>query len=205
MKYVKMLGFVAGAAALMASIGTGTASATTLCKNNTTTAKCSETYGPNTVIEGALKVSTTTSIEDTFGKSLGICFSSSLKLEVAKAGGATETVSGPIEELTFGGVGCSIATVEAKTFEIHQIANTDNGTLTAKNFQLSVTVSGETCIYGEAEVDLGTLAGGAPATIKVNAVLPTVNKCKAGPTDVRWTAEYTMSAPAKGTFFVAAG
>ena len=204
MKPVKMLALAAAAAALMALTGAATASATTLCKNNTTTAKCSATYGPNTVIEGSLK-SANTILENTFGVTLGSCNTSTVKLEVMKAGSSTETVSGPITGLTFGGVGCNITKVEAKTFEIHQIVNTDNGTLTAGNFQLSIPVSGETCIYGGTSVDLGTLEGGAPATIKLNGVLNLVNKCTAGPADVVWTGEYSLSAPEKGMLYVAAG
>jgi len=203
MKYVKMLTLAVTAAALLALIGAATASATTLCKNNTSTAKCTATYGPNTIIEGSLK-SANTLLEDTFGTSLGSCTTSTVKLEVMKAGSSTETVSGPITGLTFGGMGCNITKVEAKTFEIHQIANTDNGTLTAGNFQLSIPVGTETCIYGGTTVDLGTLEGGTPAKIKLNGVLSLVNKC-AGPADVVWTGEYALSAPEKGTLFVAAG
>ncbi|HEV2858724.1 MAG TPA: hypothetical protein VGW80_10015 [Solirubrobacterales bacterium] len=200
MKYAKMLGLaLVAAAALMAFVGAGTASATKLCKNNLNTTTCSESYGTGTVIDATLAGEKPSAIlETTGGTVLDTCTSSTVKGKTATAGSSTETVKGPIEELTWGGCTKETKTLTTGELEIHHIAGTDNGTLTAKDTQ--VTVNGlfenESCVYGAGTgTDLGVVTGGATATITINALVKRVTGGFSCPAETRWTASYTVTAP----------
>jgi len=96
--------------------------------------------------------------------------------------------------LTWGGCNQVTKTLEGGELEVHQIAGTHNGTVTAKGFKVTVVVAGVSCVFGAGTgVDLGTLTGGAPAKLDASAV---VNKVEGGflcPADSNWTAEYTVT------------
>jgi hypothetical protein len=200
MKNLKMLGLLAvAAAALMALIGASTASATVLCKNNLKTSSCSEPYAAETFLHGVLEGTTT--FEMTNAEVLGTCTQSTFQMRVENAGGAETPVSGPIPSFTWGikGEGCNQITETLRNgrLEITHISNTDDGTVKGINTEVTLAIFGTDCIYGMGTgTDIGTLTGGSPATLDVNAVLneqePKRFLC---PDDIRWTGSYEVTSP----------
>jgi hypothetical protein len=201
MKYVKMLGLAAVAAmALMAFIGASSASATVLCKEANTTG-CSaagKDYAAGTVISASLDTGNSAVLKTTGGFIENTCTTSTVEGPTVNTGGATETVSGTVEaaKLTFSNCSNTTDVTAGGELEIHWISGTDNGTLTAKNFQVTQILAGITCTYGAGtSTDLGTVTGGSPATLDVNAV---VNKTAGGfacPSTAIWEAKYTVTSP----------
>jgi cytoskeletal protein CcmA (bactofilin family) len=196
MKYLKILGLAAiAAAALMAFAGS--ASATVLCANNASTTACSSKYAAGTVIESSLSASAT--LETTGGTVLDTCTGGKVNGKVENAGSSTTTVSGKITSLTWEGCTKETKTLANGELEIHWISGTDNGTLTAKNTQVTVNglFEGESCIYGAgAGTDLGTVVGGTNATLLISALVP--RQTGSGflcPAETRWTASYKVTAP----------
>ncbi len=210
MKYVKMLGLAAvAAAALMAFVGASTASATVLCKvegekagTATTGTKCpaEKAYPKGTVIHA---VNTSTAILE--GEPFNIeCKKSTVQGETTNEGSATETVDGPITVLTFEECGPSTVTVLKKgTLEVHWINNEDkgshDGTLTANGQEVTTetsTIFGKVhCIFVTENTDLGTLKGGNPATFTANAVIKKLSTNALCPSPGTWTASYEVTSP----------
>ncbi|MDQ3724680.1 MAG: hypothetical protein M3335_02115 [Actinomycetota bacterium] len=201
MKYIKMLGLAAvAAAALMAFVGAGTASATTLC--TATETPCATANQINAVHDNIIKatLSGTAVLERTSGEALASCTVGGMEGKITNGGGSSATVSGDLTALTWGakGAGCNqtVHTVKLGELEIHHIAGTDNGTVTAKNTEVTVEIFGVSCTYGSgAALHLGTLTGGKSPVLHINAV---VNKTAGGflcPEDARWTATYNVTQP----------
>jgi hypothetical protein len=192
MKYVKMLGLAAvAAAALMAFVGAGTASATVLCKEAKTSG-CTNDYASGTSIEATLEGSAELVaggfIEDT-------CTGSTIKGKTSSTGGASSTVGGSASALTWSN--CSLTTTTSKlgTLEIHHITGTDNGTLTASGFEVTIAQIFGNCVYKSGTGnDLGTLKGGAPATISISTTV-TGGGAFGCPSTATWTAAYTVTSP----------
>jgi hypothetical protein len=118
--------------------------------------------------------------------------------EVENTGSVAEVVKVGINGLTF--AKCSKPTkviAETGTLEINWTQSTNNGTLTGKGFEITLeAVSGVSCVYSFGTgTTLGTVTGGSPATIDVNAV---VNK-KSGsflcPSDSKWEMSYVITEP----------
>jgi hypothetical protein len=218
MKYVKMLGLAAvAAAALMAFVGASTASATVLCKNNSNTTTCSEKYGVGTEIHAVLDAGNVAKLTTSF-KNIE-CTESTVAGKIENAGSSTTTVSGNITvtepepgktvpELTFGGCNCTVAVLKAGSLEIHQIAGTDNGTLTSSNAEVTAscsTIFGTVhCIYATNATDLGTLTGGNPATLDIESQnIPRLTTNALCDESANWDAKYEVTSPKP--LFVAAG
>ncbi len=126
-KYAKILGLAAVAAmALMAFVGTGTASATVLCKTNLTTgcAAAGQDYPAGTGIHATSESSGI--LETTGGVILDTCTGSTVKGKTSNTGSASTTVSGPIEELAWGVCRRTTNTLKLGSLEVHHIAGTDN-------------------------------------------------------------------------------
>lgn len=184
--------------ACMACIGAGSASATKFCKNNASTLTCSEPYASETQVHSIL--TGTTSFENTEGSVLARCTVSTFQLRVENAGGSEATVSGPISSLTWGisGEGCEqvTETIRSGRLEFHQIANTDNATVTAINTEVTFRWAGVSCIYGVGTgLDVGVLTGGNPATLDVNALLTRTGGSFLCPNDAIWKASYEVTSP----------
>jgi len=211
MKYVKMLGLAAvAAAALMAFVGASTASATVLCKNGTTTTTCSEKYGATTTIESKLVTGTKAKLATAFktvecGKSAVAGKSGDAK---EGEGSATETVKGAVTTLTFEECNCEVVVLKKGTLEVHSIAGTDNGTVTSNGAEVTVqcneTIFGKVhCIYVTENTDLGPLTGGNPAKLKAEASIPRLKTDSLCSEKANWTAEYEVTAPKP--LFISAG
>jgi len=192
---------VMAAVTLMALAGTGAASATVICKTNTT--PCSEKYPAGTLYKASLTTGTSSKVTTTGGTTLNTCTTSSLVGETENLGGATETVHGPVaaSDLTFSNCSAgSVTTIEGGDTETHSIAGTANGTYTARGFEITVnTIFGPCTFVAGTETHIGMVTGGPTATVDVNAVITR----KAGdsdegtcPSSVRWVGTYTVTTPA---------
>jgi len=193
MKHLKMLGAVALAAlALIAFLGTGSASATVLCK--TATNPCLEKWPAGTQLDLGLEGKGVWE-DSIFGTIFQECTSSTIKGKVTTGGSAFETVKAPLEGVYWGNPE-STCTREGDLllrwgeFEIHSIAGTNNGTLTDITTQW--TIAGTNCVYGfTSGTDVGTIKGGNPATLEINVIVPPLSgTCT---TKYRWTAKYTFA------------
>jgi hypothetical protein len=192
MKYVKMFGLAAiAAAALMAFVGAGTASATVLCNNNLSTSSCSSKVATKTTITAKSVGKSVLATKE--GTVLDECENSTLEGEVEKAGGSAETVSGPLTKLNWGNCTRTTNTTELGRLEIHWISGTDNGTLTVVGTKVTVdTGFFGSCVFTAS--DIGTLVGGNPAKIslKEQKVSRVTGLC---PSEVLWTAEFEVTKP----------
>lgn len=192
MKHVKMLGLaVVVAAAFMAIVGAGTASATELCSGATA---CETMYPVGTAI--VAKSTKTLVLESTTGTVLDECKKGEVKGNTTTTGGASETVKGAITALTW--IECSKPTETTTNgeLEIHAITPTGNGTLTGSGSVVKVSTILGVCSYGTgAGTDLGTLEGGKPAKISISAIVKKISGNFACPEEARWTAGYEITSP----------
>ncbi|MDQ3725056.1 MAG: hypothetical protein M3335_04055 [Actinomycetota bacterium] len=198
MKYIKMLGLAAvAAAALMAFVGASTASATVLCKVNTATTGChvgGNAYAKGTTIKGNLTA--TAILETVGGEVLNKCTGSTLEGKTETTGGAAETVEGKILTLSWSGCEKHTTTLSTGKLVIHY-SEKDNGTLTASGTEVTINgIFGTSCVYGAGEgLNLGTVVGGSPATIAINTIVPRISGGFLCPAEARWTASYELTSP----------
>lgn len=209
MKYVKMLGLAAvAAAALMAFVGVSTASATVLCttaegSGATTGTTCAAGWAEKEGQEIHAISEGTTTLTTSF-KNIE-CKKSTVAGKLANEGSATETVKGNIETLTFEECNCEVNVLQKGELEIHWIEGTHNGTLTGNKSvittQCSTIFGAVHCIYTTSNTHLGTLTGsattGKTATLDVegkNIPLfePTSSLC---PEKSAWDAKYEITTP----------
>jgi hypothetical protein len=203
MRYIKMLGLAAvAAAALMAFVGASSASATVLCKTTPTVHTCPEgwAYPAGTAIHAVLKEGTKAVL------SAGItdeCSKSTVQGSTDNEGSASETVHGAISTLTF--EECSCTTTEIKengSLEIHFETTSTGapaGTLTGSGTKSRVVCGGIECKYGTSATDIGTLD--EPETSTSHAILTAeASLIKEGgsflcASTAKWTAKYTVTSP----------
>ncbi len=218
MKYVKMLGLAAvAAAALMAFVGAGTASATVLCATEpvangagTEHATCPEgwAYGAGTVIHAVLDPEQHATLTDGEGNKIITCKKSTVKGKTTNEGTATETPDGPIEVLTFeectspflGNTACTVKTLKGGELEVHWDIDTVNGTLTSRNAEVTTncnSIFGTIhCIFTTVNTDVGTLTGGNPATLDAESnKISQVATNALCPGEARWDAKYEVTEP----------
>ena len=209
MKYIKMLGLAAiAAAALTAILGAGTASATVLCE--VTPAPNTHCGSANHVKSGteldfSLETGTSALLKGPFGETIATCTASTVKGKTTTTGSTTETVKGNVESLTFTSCNRPVTVVSGGSLEVHHESGSDNGTVTSSGATVeihNVPLFG-TCKYITNNTDIGTLtgkssAGGAP-TFHIGATITSENGCPTGAWSGKY--EYTGSTP----FDVAAG
>ena len=200
MKYVKILGLaVVAAMALMAFLGAGTASATKLCKT-TDTPHCTAGwhYNEGTVIKTSLKAGTSAVLSDTGGSLRDECAESTTEGATTNTGSETETVDGKVEaaKLTWGKCTAEkTETLKGGLLEIHWIEGTHNGTVTAKEFEVTVKVFGVSCIYkAGAGIHLGELTSGPEPILHVNTVVQGSGGFLC-PSTGTWKATYVVTSP----------
>jgi hypothetical protein len=216
MKYLKMLTLAAVAAsALMAFIGAGTASATVLCSTTTGDLPCPTAQKIGNIpllfsLEGSALLKET----GAEGKVLDTCKGSEVGGEITNTGSATSTVSGKNTKLTWTSCTFPTATTELGKLEIHRIAGTSNGTLTAGEGGASPpkvtinTILFGSCIYAvEAGKSIGDLTEGktgsaTPPIFHANAVAKRQGVNPACPETSVWTATYVMTEPKETTVSV---
>jgi hypothetical protein len=181
MKYMKMLGLLAvAAAALMAFVGT--ASATVTSPAGTAYAGNIVSSSSNTSLDGSVKVS---------------CTSSTVEGDPSSAG----ATSGTISKLTFANCGNDTVKVNANG----SLAISSSGTVTSTGAEVTVqlhrTVLGfpvtTHCIYKTNNTSVGTLTEGvSPAVLHIgSSPIPEVATDGACGNDAVWTGSYTVSTP----------
>ncbi len=187
MKYIKLIALAA--MALMAFAGT--ASATKLYNGATAVPLGTE-------ISASLATGTSAKLTTTEGTTLNTCTGSTISGKTTTTGGAAETVKGTVAAANLTWSGCAfspVTTDEGGELEIHHIAGTTNGTLTAKGFKVTVaTFLGTTCTYtAGAGTHMGTLTGVSVgnAVMDVNAIVTT--STPGCPSTGRWVATYTVT------------
>jgi hypothetical protein len=215
MKYLKMLGLtVAAAAVVMASAGAGTASATVLCKTNTTPCAAGQMY------EKGQELHATNEGEGNLITRAGFagfeCETATVKGTQENTGGASETVFYQLDEtsiteeghaqktgLHFGKCNGTVTVASAGTLTLHWISGTMNATVTSKGTSTTFEIAGVACTYGTKgsgeETDLGVLTGsnvtGATPTMDVSAEL----KKEAGgllcASPAHWEGSYKITTP----------
>jgi hypothetical protein len=198
MKYVKILGLAAVAAMALMAFGAGTASATKLCTEANTTA-CAKDEPVGTVIEATMKAGTSSILETTGGSTLDTCTGMDLTGKTENTNETGKPVGVTVTALTWTGCTFPTATTALGTLDISHIAGTDNGTLVATGTEVTINTGFfGACTYGAPAtgLHLGTVTGGNPASITINALVPlTKNESGLCPAEARWTGSFTVTKP----------
>jgi hypothetical protein len=196
MKYAKMLGLLAVAAAAMMAFA-GSASATTLTGSGGTT------LGVGTKIHAVNEGTVTLD-----GGVVITCTESTVEGEVTVAGDATHTAKGTNTTLTFGGCNHTVTVLTPGTLEVHTEGATanNNGTLTSSGAKITVITHSfilgtAHCIYETNNTDIGRVTGSgtthSTATLDIDsAAIPIVNTdeiCGFGTAE--WTGSYSVTTP----------
>jgi hypothetical protein len=198
MKYIKMLGLAAvAAAALMAFVGASTASATQL--TSTDGAILKEKDFIHAENEGKVI------LDPPFGAIE--CSQSTVSNKITNAGSSTTTVVGSVEALTFTLCNATVSVLKKGTLEFHTetgtegTKNNNNGTLTSSGAEVTVEFLGTHCIFSTNNTDLGTVTGsattGGNATLHISASIPRTGGRSGifcGST-AAWTGAYKVTSP----------
>lgn len=200
MKYLKMLGLAAvAAAALMAFAGAGTASADELCTTEAVSNMC-----PEGKLIGKVEASLVGSakLTKTNGEVVDTCTTGTVKITEIDAlhnnKTGTESVTGTTtkEDITWGAAGttCTFPTVTVAGGTVHATHAAAGGTtITATEAQVTInTVLFGTCVYGVgAGIDLGTVAQGGN-TLAINTAVTKISGFACPETTV-WNATYKIT------------
>jgi hypothetical protein len=221
MRYVKMLALAAVAVgAMMAFIGAGTASASKLCSTKVDPCPAGQSWPVNT--EPLFTLLGSAALTDTAGNPIDTCTESSVKGKITNAGSSSETVTGHVSVLTFNKCTFTTTQVHLGALEIHNIAGTSNGTLTADTaggFIPEVTINTVffgSCVYGITKgASIGDLThgkgqvateGGEPAIFHANATAHRLSGSNiACPETSKWVATYQLTSQIGTTLAVTAG
>lgn len=196
MKDLKMLGAAAAAAmALIGLLGGGTASATVLCKTETN--PCSAVYpgeGKTELKADLVSAQSIFELTDPEHLEFSRCPKETFTASISKAGNLFSTVVAPVTALEFSECVGFTKAVTIGSLEIHSIPETNNGTVTVSELEITVNVSGADCKWRAANADLGILEGGSDPTLKINVVLARNSFCYPELLG-RWTATFTFTSP----------
>lgn len=159
-----------------------------LCK--TTTDPCSGgIYANGTIFEASLKTGTESKLSTPFGTVK--CSSSTMKGEFGNSG---EKVA--LTSLTFGGCNCGVNVVKNGSFTL-EATGSGNGALVSSGSETTTSCLEYHCIYATGSTTLGSIQGGAMASLVINSSLPRVGGSSEGEcgSTGTWTAEYTVTSP----------
>jgi len=205
MNQMKAVG-LAMLAVLITLSSAGSAHATELYNNGSTT------MGAGTTLDFSLKAFSSSVIVNTEGGELDKCSESTIRGKITNAGSSTSTTTVEIEEIidvpsltpTYPGLTwqkCTFPTVTelGGRLEIHHIAGTSTGTVTADadiRVRINTVFFGECTYIATSGTDLGTISAGEPATFTANAVLERwIGSAFACPTTAKWTASFRSTTP----------
>jgi hypothetical protein len=168
MKHLEMLGLAAIAAlGLMAFVGAGTASATTLF----TDAAHTIPYPGGTTIHMTLKSGTTTSFTKTNGEAISTCTGSTIHGFTSNETGST--VSSSIGTLAWTGCNHTTTSIENEDGGFGTLEIASNGRVTGNRSNVTQLIFGVSCTYGTGEgTALGTLTTGETSELAINTVVP---------------------------------
>jgi hypothetical protein len=182
MKYIKMLGLLAVAAAAFMAFA-GTASATVLKSGGTTLGSGTkiESTGTNAVLKAGFAT-----IE---------CAHSEVDGKTSNTGGASETVEGAISTLSFKECNATVNVLKKGSLIVHHTSGS-NGTVTSQGAEVTVAIGSTSCTYGTpTATSIGTLSGGGPAVLNASANLERVAGGFLCANPATWTAKYTVTTP----------
>jgi len=185
MKYVKILGLLAVAAAALMAFA-GTASATSVTE---TTGGAAATPTIHAVNEGG---------HVTLANPIANISCSSTVSGAVESHGSGIAASGNIGELLF--TGCTnswhVTATANGSLEVNWTSG-HSGLLTSKNAKVDTTRLGVTCVYGTgAGTAIGTVTGGSPATLKIEASIPIVaaeSSGLCGTGNAKWEGSYVTT------------
>jgi hypothetical protein len=193
MKYVKMLGLLAVAAAAFMGFA-GSASATAVTVNGA-------------IATPKIEAETVVGATATLHNAVGTISCDSKTVGTVATHSASTTAVGAISTLTFTNcTGGSVHVTDAEghvatpgSLEVHtsETTPTKNGTLTSTGAKVTVTMLGVECGYTTKETDIGEVVGGEHAVLKIKATIPRTHGgggifCG---TTGNWTGEYKVTNP----------
>jgi hypothetical protein len=179
MKYVKILGLLAVAAAALMAIA-GTASATTVTSSNGTTPTI-EAESSNGELHGAFITVK--------------CTESKVKGSV-ESHGSSVTVEGLLTVLVFDKCNYPVTVEQRGKLVAHASSKTGNGVLTSSNAQIRIHTSVGECVFTTNETTIGTLTGGAGATLDIeSAAIPRTGGSFFCGSSGTWTGSYKVTSP----------
>jgi hypothetical protein len=191
MKHLKIVAFTAAvAAATMAFVGLGTASADVLC--TTSGNPCANKI---TTIEASLSKESA-NLADTSGNALATCTVGTLKASITSQGSGVNP-SGPITSLTWGaqGAGCNTTfdTVKNGSFEVRTEGS--EATVWIKDTEVTLTAFGVSCTYGPGSIikKFAKFLAGAIAHTIIDHILKKLGGSFLCPETVRWTGDYGIT------------
>lgn len=171
MKNLKILGLaVLAATVLTAFLGAGSASATVLCK--TAENPCPE--GQKWSIGTALEATS----EHIFFYNTNTCVASTIKAKNTGNGGSGLPVPLSLEGLSFSTCTRNTLVTTLGEMQIEWITGTHSGVVTSRGAKGTFSMPLGSCAwsigFGGAWVDIGTIYGGSPAEIELEAPLTTI-------------------------------
>jgi hypothetical protein len=191
-KYVKILGLAAIAAATMiATLGAETASGTALCEDSQTT-NCTSHVALGTSVRFSAEESI--KLLGPFGLIIDTCTESNVEGPTTSPGGsAGVAVSGEVKVLTFAKCTRTTTVGTKSTLSVQNIAGTDNGTVTSSGATVTVhEIPGfGTCSFVTENTSIGTLTGSLTTpTFDISATIPSeTSGCPSG----TWSGKYVYS------------
>jgi hypothetical protein len=182
MKYVKMLGLLAvAAAALMAFAGSASATSITSSAGNTPTIEASA--GTTELHAGDSKSFLTV-----------VCHTSNVKGTVTSLHTATPQ-SGPISTLDFGGCTQTVTVLQNGSLSVTGTSTTGNGTLTSSGAEIRIhTSAGPVCTFKTNNTHIGTLTKGTHGVLDIQSALIPASGFLC-PSNGVWTGSYTVNQP----------
>lgn len=196
MRYLKILGLAALAVtALVAILGSGTASAAVYCTVPITPCPAKSDEPAGTHIEASLQGSAV--VATTAGMEVDTCTTGSKKWEMENTGGLATPLFMRREEVTFGNCTSAIKTLKLGTTKVEHIAGTENGTVFDEGTEFTAVFLGADCSYKTGSAThIGTIKGGSETIMETNAVLGKSAGSLLCPTTLRWTAVFIITKPA---------
>jgi hypothetical protein len=182
MKYVKMLGLLAvAAAALMAFAGTASATQITSTAGETPTIMATST---NTALHGPFSTVT--------------CSHSEVVGKVEKHG-ATVTASGKLTKLTFTGCNYTVTVKTLGSLEVHGTSTTGNGALTSTGTVVAIHTSVGECVFTTSATPIGEVTGSnhtkGNAVLDIKGDIPRTGGSFFCGSSGEWTGNYTVGTP----------
>ena len=187
MKYIKMLGLLAvAAAALMAFAGSASATEITSSTGKTPTIKATST---NTALDGAFTTVT--------------CGHSEVGGTVEAHGAPNDAktpATGKITTLDFTLCNYPVTVVNNGTLSVTGTTPTGNGTLTSNGAKVAIHTSVGTCVFTTSNTHIGTVTGsnntGGHAVLDITGKIPRTEGNFLCGSSGQWTGSYTITHPA---------
>jgi hypothetical protein len=176
MKYLKMLGLLAVAAAAMMAFA-GVASATTL------------TSPAGTAYTSTLKATSTSST--LHGSFISVTCKHSAVEGKVESHGASVTAGGKVTGLTFSECTDPVTVKKEGSLEVHS-----NGRVTSTGAEIIIHTSVGECVFTTSGTDIGLFTGGTPAKLDIDSVaIPRTGGSFFCGSSGEWTGSYSVTTP----------